>query len=222
MAVTLGSRNVGDIIKIRENGVPVDFLIVHKGLPPSYYDGSCNGIWVLRKNVHSELAVDGSSPNYPASQVAAWLENTYYNMFDAAVKAGIRHARIPYRYWAGSATAVATGAAGAAVHCFFLSSGELGEDSETWYNKNPAFSSVLDYFRECTGSNNLEKRIAYDAGGTKAIWTLRSIRDSCISHSVCSSSVPVSASTSGMPATDVSTDVTPASSAVPATTGQST
>ncbi len=177
MAVTLGSRNVGDIIKIRENGVPVDFLIVHKGLPPSYYDSSCNGIWVLRKNVHSELAVDGKAPNYPVSQVAAWLENTYYNMFDAAVKAGIRHARIPYRYWTGSATAAATGAAGAAVHCFFLSSGELGEDSATSHNQHPAFSSVLDYFRGCTGSNNTEKRIAYDAGGTKAIWPLRNIID---------------------------------------------
>ncbi len=166
MAVTLGSRNVGDIIKIRENGVPVDFLIVHKGLPPSYYDGSCNGIWVLRKNVHSRFAGSSQIPNYPFSGIAAWLENTYYNMFDAVARAGIRYVKIPYQYASGSSTAAATGAAGAAVHCFLLSA------AETAASKKDDFSSVLQYFQGCT-TNGEVKRIAYDAGGTAQRWYLR-------------------------------------------------
>ena len=49
----IGSVDVGDIVQLRENLVPVDYIVVHQGLPSSMYDASCNGTWLLRKTFQS-------------------------------------------------------------------------------------------------------------------------------------------------------------------------
>lgn len=48
MATTLGSKAVGSVVKIKENGTRVNYLVVHQGKPSSIYDESCNGTWLLR------------------------------------------------------------------------------------------------------------------------------------------------------------------------------
>ena len=116
MAVAIGNKNVGDIVKLRENGALVEFIVIHKGLPPTYYDASCDGVWVLRKLAYPDrlttpISGDG---NYAQSQLKSWLENTYYNMFDSAAKTGIKNVRIPYMY--GNKTCV-IGASGVLGHC---------------------------------------------------------------------------------------------------------
>lgn len=47
---------VGDIVKLTENGTPVEYIVVNQGIPEnsSLYDSSCNGTWLLRKDLYSE------------------------------------------------------------------------------------------------------------------------------------------------------------------------
>lgn len=144
MAVAIGNKNVGDIVKLRENGALVEFIVVHKGLPPTYYDASCDGVWVLRKQTYPESwkgrTVSGGG-NYAQSEVKSWLENTYYNMFDAATKTGIKNVRIPYMY---GNHRYATGSLGALGHCFTLAYKEIGK----YENRDSDFSSRLSYFAD--------------------------------------------------------------------------
>ena len=43
MAQRLGNVPVGQVVKLKENGSPVNYLVVHQGRPSSIYDASCNG-----------------------------------------------------------------------------------------------------------------------------------------------------------------------------------
>lgn len=51
--VKLSTKAVGSIVKIKVNGAAKDFIIVHQGLPSSAYDASCNGVWVVMKDIYS-------------------------------------------------------------------------------------------------------------------------------------------------------------------------
>lgn len=51
--VRLGAKAVGSIVKIKVNGAAKDFIIVHQGKPSSVYDDSCNGTWLLMKDIYT-------------------------------------------------------------------------------------------------------------------------------------------------------------------------
>ena len=51
--VKLGAKAVGSIVKIKVNGAAKDFIIVHQGKPSSVYDDSCNGTWLLMKDIYT-------------------------------------------------------------------------------------------------------------------------------------------------------------------------
>ena len=46
---TLGELNVGDKLKIKENGVVANYVIVHKGKPSDLYFVSCDCFLLLRE-----------------------------------------------------------------------------------------------------------------------------------------------------------------------------
>ena len=48
-ASALSTKAIGSIVKLKENGTLVDYIVVHKGRPSSIYDASCDGVWLLRK-----------------------------------------------------------------------------------------------------------------------------------------------------------------------------
>ena len=52
--VRLGAKAVGSIVKIKVNGAAKDFIIVHQGKPSSVYDDSCNGTWLLMKDIYEK------------------------------------------------------------------------------------------------------------------------------------------------------------------------
>lgn len=108
MAVALGSKNIGDIVKIRENGVLADFIIIHKGLPSGMYDASCNGVWVLRKDCNKQALCwdENNKSDYENSTIRAWLENTYYNFFDSGTKSIIKQVKIPFKKGEGKKVGV--------------------------------------------------------------------------------------------------------------------
>jgi len=49
--VQLGTKAVGSIVKLKENGALVDYIVVHQCKPSSLYDASCDGTWLLRKDI---------------------------------------------------------------------------------------------------------------------------------------------------------------------------
>lgn len=77
--VYAASLNIGDTVKLMEGGVETEFIVVNQGLPDgSLYDASCNGTWLLRKDIKENRAWDSSdSNNYSASTTNAWLNGEY-------------------------------------------------------------------------------------------------------------------------------------------------
>lgn len=169
MAVTLGSKNVGDIVKIRENGALVDFLVVHKGIPSNVYDASCDGVWVMRKVLYGEWTdvQHIHSGNYATGTVRSWMENTYYNMLDASVRAGVRYVKMPYNYVSGGSENYATGASGVPAHCFLLAQKELNTQNDD------RGGATLSYFAPAHPAQGSTLRVAKDSGGKSRYWLLR-------------------------------------------------
>ena len=43
---------VGSSVYLNVGGVRKEFLVVHQGKPSSLYDSSCNGTWLLMKDIY--------------------------------------------------------------------------------------------------------------------------------------------------------------------------
>ena len=50
---TIGNLAVGNIVKVKESGTDIDYIIVQQGNPDAtMYDAGCDGTWLLRKDVY--------------------------------------------------------------------------------------------------------------------------------------------------------------------------
>lgn len=172
----LGDKNVGDVVKISENGVAQNFIIVHKGKPSSIYDNSCDGVWVLREKAHSARAVDAENSNdYENSDIVPWLNGEYLNSIDPKIREAIKQVKIPYKKGQGNAAAgVQTGANGLSCKIFLLSGYEVGFTT-TDNQYFPVDGARLSYFLNGNSDANAKaKRICTDAAGSAVFWWLRS------------------------------------------------
>lgn len=154
----------GDIIKINENGSPVNFIIVHKGSPSDAYVGFDNGLVVLRQDIHSKGVYDSSNNDYANSSLNAWGNGTYLNTIDAAVRNKILNVKIPYRPGT-SGSSVSSGENGLSCKVFFPSTKEV--DSTQSYSPNEG--AVFSYF---SGGGNSKRIARYN--GQADVWWLRS------------------------------------------------
>ena len=167
--VKLSTKAVGSIVKIKVNGAAKDFIIVHQGLPSSAYDASCNGVWVVMKDIYT-TSTFGNSNSYKDSSIHSYLNSTFYNLVDSEIRAAIKQVKIPYQNGTGSGGSLATGANGLSTKVFLLSGYEVGwTTSDNGYF--PKDGAKLDYFGSGSGGNS--KRIAYN-GSSAAGWWLRS------------------------------------------------
>lgn len=168
----IGNVDVGDIIQLRENLVPVDYIVVHQGLPDSMYDASCDGTWLLKKDIYENRQWHSSNINsYKASTIHSYLNGTFLNLFDADIREVIKQVKIPYVNGTGN-SAVASGSSGLSCKIFLLSGREVGfSTSDNQYFPNDG--AKLSYFESGTGSSALNKRIA-KLNGSAAYWWLRS------------------------------------------------
>lgn len=170
----LGELAVGTLIKILENGAPVEYLIVNQGLPSSMYDASCDGCWVLRKDIAESRMWDMSDNDYKNSDIHAYLNGSWTSRYSAGVLSQIKQVKIPYHNGTGSGGSVASGANGLSCKIFLLSGYELG-----WTTRDishfPRDGAKLSYFSSGTGSAANNKRIA-NYNGSAASWWLRSPR----------------------------------------------
>lgn len=168
----LGELAVGTLIKIQENGAPVEYLIVNQGLPSSMYDASCDGCWVLRKDIAENRAWDSSDNDYKNSDIQAYLNSAWTSRYSAGVLSQIKQVKIPYVNGTGSGGSVASGANGLSCKIFLLSGYEVG-----WTTSDNAFfprdGAKLSYFSSGMSSSANNKRIA-KYNGSAANWWLRS------------------------------------------------
>ena len=164
--VKLGTKAAGSIVKLRENGALVDFIVANQGKPASgNYDDSCNGTWLVRKDIHSNRAWDSSNNDYANSDVHSWLNNTYLNLLDADIKAAVKQVKIPYRKGSGTSTSVTSGANGLSCKVFLLSMKEVGLSP----SYAPSEGATLSYFS--AGGNTARKA---NLNGSPAEWWSRS------------------------------------------------
>ena len=171
MATSLGSKTVGSIVKLKENGTLVDFLVVHQGKPSSLYDSSCDGTWLLRKDLHSSRVWEADNVNkYESSDIDTWLNGDYLKMFDSNIQNAVKQVKIPYRSGGGSGGTDRSGSSGLSRKIFLLSGYEVGWTTST-SSAFPHDGDVLDYFKGLSSVDS--KRIAY-LNGSAAFWWLRS------------------------------------------------
>ena len=172
MSTKLGSMSVGSTVKLKLGGTARDFLVVHQGLPSSMYDSSCNGTWLLLKDIYTTRTWDSSNNDYKNSDIHSYLNGTFLNLFDNDIKNAIKQVKIPYQNGTGSGGSVASGANGLSCKIFLLSGYELGwTTSDNSYF--PRDGAKLSYFSSGTGSAANNKRIA-KYNGSAAGWWLRS------------------------------------------------
>lgn len=168
--VKLGTKAVGSIVKIKVNGASKDFIVVQQGNPnTSTYDSSCNGTWLLMKDIYT-TSTFGNNNSYKDSSIHTYLNGTFYNLIDSNIRAAIKQVKIPYQNGTGSGDSLATGSNGLSTKVFLLSGYEVGwTTSDNSYF--PRDGAKLDYFGSGSGGNS--KRVAYN-GSSAAIWWLRS------------------------------------------------
>lgn len=172
MSTKLGSMSVGSTVKLKLGGTARDFLVVHQGLPSSMYDSSCNGTWLLLKDIYTTRTWDSSNNDYKNSDIHSYLNGTFLNLFDNDIKNAIKQVKIPYQNGTGSGGSVASGANGLSCKIFLLSGYEVGfSTSDNSYF--PRDGAKLSYFGSGTSSSANNKRIA-NYNGSATYWWLRS------------------------------------------------
>ena len=168
----ISTLEVGTLVKINENGAPVEHLIVNQGLLSSMYDASCDGCWVLRKDIAENRIWDSSNNDYKNSDIQAYLNGGWLSRYSAGVLSQIKQVKIPYQNGTGSGGSVASGANGLSCKIFLLSGYEVGfSTSDSSYF--PRDGAKLSYFSSGTSSSANNKRIA-KYNGSATYWWLRS------------------------------------------------
>ena len=148
----------GTLIKILENGSPVEFYLAKHN-----YESGLNGEGrelVVRKDVHSDQVWDAGNLNdYIASDIDNWLRTTYVGLFSPYVQSLMGTTRF---YVTGSGTGVSVGAISRPA--FILSVAELGlgaQDSKAEGSELPT-SNILDNTAQWTRTK--------DTSNTNEVW----------------------------------------------------
>lgn len=167
----MSALEIGQTIKLNMNGTPWEWMVVHQGLPSSLYDESCNGTWLLLKDIYEKRKWHSSNVNkLESSEIHSYLNGDFQNLFDSNIKGAIKQVKIPYRKGGGSGGTNQSGANGLLTKSFLLSGYEVG--GTTSISKYfPVDGAKLDYFDADSAGNS--KRIA-NFNGSATNWWLRS------------------------------------------------
>ena len=169
----LGTKAVGSIVKLNVNGAAKEFIVVHQGKPSSLYDESCDGTWLLMKDIFEATRWHSSDVNnLENSTIHSILNSPLLNAFESNIRDAIKQVKIPYRKNGGSSGSDQSGANGLLCKIFLLSGYEIGFTT----SDNPYFpqdGAKLSYFESGTDTSANNKRIA-KLNGSADHWGLRS------------------------------------------------
>lgn len=150
---TLGNKSVGSIVKLKENGVLVDFYVAKHD-----YENGLNGsgrTLVVRKDCYDTRQWHTSNVNaYATSAIDTWLNSTYKNLLDADIRGVIGTTKIKYTPSNGNTT---VGTLERAI--FLLSVTELGRSASYANTEGTALSIASSL------------QIAYLNGSAVVQWT---------------------------------------------------
>ena len=154
---------VGDIVKVKESGTDVDYIIIQQGNPDaSVYDASCDGTWLLRKDVVGQSQWNSTGVNsYSGSTIDTYLNSTFINTTN--IGDIIKEVKIPYRTKGKNGQNYSL-ENGLSTKVFLLSGSEVNTTLTTYMSIEGVH---LGYFSDNTS------RLAYD-GGNVRFWWLRS------------------------------------------------
>lgn len=171
LGTPIGSLDVGATVKFNVASTPWEFLIVHQGLPSTLYDASCDGSWLLMKDIYENRAWANSKTNkYETSAINTYLNGTLLGLFDSDIQSAVKEVKIPYRSGGGKGGTDQSGANGLSCNVFLLSGCEVGWTQSTFTNF-PNDGACLSYFNGMEASDS--NRIGY-LNGSAARWWLRS------------------------------------------------
>lgn len=167
----LSSCAVGTIVQLPENGVNVEYIVVHQGLPSSMYDESCNGTWLLRKECLSSARAWHSSNknNYANSDINSYLNGTFFNSLGVIEQSAIKQVKIPYRKGSGVSKTVTSGVNGLSTKVFLLSAAELSFNITEIMPTNEG--AELSYFKGCSDTGTDTKRVCKVGSSNYYWWT---------------------------------------------------
>lgn len=160
----LSDLEIGQTIKLNVGGKAWDWLVVQQGLPSDIYDASCDGTWLLLKDIYEKRQWNNYQDNYyRTSTITAYLNGDFFALFDGNIKDAIKQIKIP---WSDG-----TGASGLPVKIFLLSYPEVGITSINGTNMTDG--AKLSFFEIGFESSANNKRIA-KLNGSAVFWFLRS------------------------------------------------
>lgn len=149
MASRLGNVAVGTVLYINGPSGKREYFVVNQGLPSSMYDASCNGTWMISKNLPYELSFGGSTTAYPSGAVAPSANQCIDTYIDADIASYVYNVKVPYNNYTGT---IYSGANGYSCRGFVPSYGEVGLGG--------GVGAQLSYFLYGNGAEANEKRIA--------------------------------------------------------------
>lgn len=173
MAQTLGSVAVGSIVKIDENGFPVNYIVVHIGNPDvRLYGSSCDGAWLLRQDIVENVQWNSTNANILAGSTIMSTMAGYLGRYESHIQSAIRTVKIPYHPGNGEPFwNIKSGENGLECKLFPLGGYEVGLSDPSGIM--PADGAKLDYFKSGLDTEANSKRIA-KLNGAAAAWWLRS------------------------------------------------
>ena len=173
MAQTLGSVAVGSIVKIDENGSPVNYIVVHIGNPDvRLYGSACDGAWLLRQDIVENVQWNSTNANTLVGSTIMSTMAGYLGRYESHIQSAIKTVKIPYHPGNGEPFwNIKSGENGLECKLFPLCGYEVGLSDPSGIM--PADGAKLDYFKSELDTEANSKRIA-KLNGAAAAWWLRS------------------------------------------------
>lgn len=173
MAQTLGSVAVGSIVKIDENGSPVNYIVVHIGNPDvRLYGSACDGAWLLRQDIVENVQWNSTNANTLVGSTIMSTMAGYLGRYESHIQSAIKTVKIPYHPGNGEPLwDIKSGENGLECKLFPLCGYEVGLSGIS--GVMPIDGAKLDYFKSGLDTEANSKRIA-KLNGAAAAWWLRS------------------------------------------------